>query len=776
MLGVVASMSESSGVTVSSQEQHGGSKPSSPSAWGGVANLMKGNSAGTGEVKKASKMAMSFTDVTRQVNSAKKAAIAAKKGRGKKSAQELADILVATAAEAKHYESPQEELDEFFAEKGLNSALQAWFKVFDRDQSLCIDYKEFDKGLQALGFQGGREGTLRLWNDLDDDNSGEISFHELAYDEQEVSNWDSFRRWCGARFQGARDMIRCLRTHYAAVNGLDPSTDDGIREREFCEGLALVGWTEGMESMFFYAFDYDNENCLYPKYLKWVDVEVRRFKMKDAAKKHSMKMTAIKAKNTQESLQALKSFKEFLRRQYGPLFRAWRRVLDLDGSMTLQSKELFKAAKNVNWKGNCRALWKALDHDGSGVTSIEELDPHCAQLLAQFKAWALEKAGSANFEDVFGFLDPKRRKKLSYVQFAKNIEAKGFQFNGKQLAHMLDWEGKKYVQESDLDFLQVWRAPAWLTAKPNPAAANAFRKNLVQRYGHVLKAWRNAMDKDGSNSCNWHEFQEAAKYVRYYGDIAGAWLALDEDLSGSISLNEIDTQAYKSLMDFKAWTDDEFGGVKSAFKVLDKDVSGTLTYPELKNACRSFGYGGDCRKLFDSLDQHGDGNLQIHEIYFLDNWQKEGENDSDDIQGGGSSRKREGEGGDQMLEYRTANPGPGAYNVPSSFAAPDCRPGSRHTGSFSFGKRHVKPIARVIGPAKYSPCLQPTSGRKPAWSFGDSKKRASSAEPSSRDARRPITPGPGQYRIDKTFDAGGGPRFSMRPRRALPLHPSATPS
>ena len=32
-----------------------------------------------------------------------------------------------------------------------------------------------------------------------------------------------------------------------------------------------------------------------------------------------------------------------------------------------------EAVKMLNWKGNCRALWQALDHDASGITTIEEL-------------------------------------------------------------------------------------------------------------------------------------------------------------------------------------------------------------------------------------------------------------------------------------------------------------------------------------------------------------------------------------------------------------------
>ena len=80
----------------------------------------------------------------------------------------------------------------------------------------------------------------------------------------------------------------------------------------------------------------------------------------------------MKQRTAQEAQLALKSFKVFMKKQFGNSFRAWRSALDLDGSMNLQRAELFKAVKAMNWKGNIRALWKALDHDSSGITTIEE--------------------------------------------------------------------------------------------------------------------------------------------------------------------------------------------------------------------------------------------------------------------------------------------------------------------------------------------------------------------------------------------------------------------
>merc|ERR1719161_3307334 len=97
---------------------------------------------------------------------------------------------------------------------------------------------------------------------------------------------------------------------------------------------------------------------------------------------------------------------------------------------------------------------------------------------------------------------------------------------------------------------------------------------------------------------NYHEFCDACKRVSFRNDVPGAWLALDRDLSGTISLEELDPEASAALMEFKAWAADQFGGVRSAFKVLDSDDSNDLTYREFRRAVRDYGYQGDAKRLF----------------------------------------------------------------------------------------------------------------------------------------------------------------------------------
>lgn len=682
-----------------------------------------------------------------------------------------------------------ERLAEIVSHNDLRSSLQAWFHYFDRDQSGRINYRDFERALKTLATELSPDSVLKLWHELDDDSSGEISFDEFAY-EREAESWSNFRRWCGSVFQGSKDMIRQLKDYYAEVSGLDAGSDEVVREREFCEGLEAFGWEGSEESKFFHAFDLENEGCIYAKYLRWVDHEVKMFKMKEAAKKSAQKMARLKARHVEETQGALRSFKECLLKHYGLLFRAWRSALDTNCSMTMQRAELFKAVKTLNWKGDCRALWKALDHDNSGVTTIEELDANSAQLLAEFKLFAQTLTDNPKRPSlIFDLLDRHKRKKLSHAQFVQECEGRGFSKNTKMLANCMDWQDKKFITAPDLQFLDVWRTPAWLTATPDSQAAESFKRQLVARLGHIVKAWKVTLDKDHSNSCNWHEFQQAAKSVRFNGNVAGAWLALDEDLSGSISLKEIDADAHDSLTEFKIWADSEFGGVKSAFKVLDADGSGSLSFHEFKLACRDYGFPGDCRRLFKSLDQQGEGMLQMHEMFFLDSWQIEDQKGPPAISESGSKTSElDKKHGGCLLEYCTENPGPGSYTIPSSFGHCERVPGARHGGAFSFAGRHgFGKAPRRIGPARYCPTLLSTTPNRPAWSFSPPQTRPASADAAAKPRHRsmsargerglavarPATPGPGAYDAEPL--APGGPKFTMRPRRALPLHPSKTP-
>lgn len=300
------------------------------------------------------------------------------------------------------------------------------------------------------------------------------------------------------------------------------------------------------------------------------------------------------------------------------------------------------------------------------------------------------------------------------------------------------------------------------------------------------------MDTDNSNRVSWHEFECAAKKIGFTGDLPGAWLTFDEDLSGFITLREIDEEAYNALLQFRTWADNEFGGVRSAFKVLDNDGSGELTFREFRRAVRDFGFGSgessgsDARALFNSLDADGAGLISHNEIAFLDDWEAAIDTDGVDMNGASTSTtKQQHTIGEELIEYHTENPGPGEYDIPSGFGAGPCIPIAKHAGMFSMRKK--PPVANARGEVTFTrfgfkrvsaqgdnrtmgpdPGYEVPRANGPAFGWGRTqtkrmpKYRADSAEDK-------VTPGPGEYDDRPTPHA---PMFSITPRRPTSLHPS----
>ena len=85
------------------------------------------------------------------------------------------------------------------------SPLRAWLQHFDRNGDDRISWREFCDGLKELNYEGD---IVKLWNEIDEDGSGEITLEEIDQESNEV--WLSFRRWCAMTFQNGRDMLQML--------------------------------------------------------------------------------------------------------------------------------------------------------------------------------------------------------------------------------------------------------------------------------------------------------------------------------------------------------------------------------------------------------------------------------------------------------------------------------------------------------------------------------------------------------------------------------------
>eukprot|EP00438_Fugacium_kawagutii_P018562 Skav215124 [mRNA] locus=scaffold1893:383804:399735:- [translate_table: standard] len=513
--------------------------------------------------------------------------------------------------------------------------IRTWVQHFDqkfvpgRNQERQIDCQKFCAGMRALRFEGDPE---LLFLRMDVDKIDEVTLDIIAPEAAKL--WMGFRMWSVKTFADEKMMIQELSRDYGSAT-LDA----------FGSNLRRLGWTGENEEQLFQALNLYDKQDTGTRWNKGYPLALGPCAqgMQDALKlkNHAAEKRILMGK-------ARKDFKALLKKKFGTLLRAWR-TLDADDSMFMQKNELFRTVKDLCWPGDPRLLWGALDkeptpqqfpmwisQDGSGVTTLQELDLKSAEQLAKFKQQVVEKFGDAQDSPLesaaissptfFQAIDVHKINKVRQHDFIEKCERFGITRADKRLFHGLDWEGKKFLTAKDRD-----RYGQLQGASPRRCCHRIWCSfhvdfRLRQIYPTILKAWRQLLDRDGSNVVCWEEFEQAAKRINYQGDLPGAWRYFDQDISGSISFafhcrEHVFLPLVMRLSTFKSWADEEFGGVRAAFTILDEDNSGDFNIREFIKMLRFYGFQGDCRALFSTLDCDGQGTVSLNEVSFLDLWE-----------------------------------------------------------------------------------------------------------------------------------------------------------
>eukprot|EP00746_Dinoflagellata_sp_MGD_P167835 gnl/MRDRNA2_/MRDRNA2_98775_c0_seq1.p1 gnl/MRDRNA2_/MRDRNA2_98775_c0~~gnl/MRDRNA2_/MRDRNA2_98775_c0_seq1.p1 ORF type:complete len:768 (+),score=140.77 gnl/MRDRNA2_/MRDRNA2_98775_c0_seq1:99-2402(+) len=357
-------------------------------------------------------------------------------------------------------------------------------------------------------------------------------------------------------------------------------------------------------------------------------------------------------KAQEDTMNAVALFRQHVRSTFGNEVRAWRRALDSEGKHRISRQRLLCYCRALNFSGSATALYRGLERDTDGAFGLEDFTPNHADILETFRSWAINSFGScAKLWQTEPFQAAEKKGRLAMkvrgrefvhaalllgyrnqsptaaeVQRIKgNVDKISPENELKFVARGLDLNGCGFVRREDLEWLDGWNPPVWLRAKPNFTALQEFKGVLIEQYGTYIKAWRRCLDTDESNRVSWTEFQQACGKLHFRGDVAGAWRALDLDLSGLISLNELDPESHNLLVSFKHWSEKHFGSVGCAFRSLDRDESGSLTLSEIRKACKQLYWDGDPKQLFDALDMSNNpGELRrtidFEEMAYLDGY------------------------------------------------------------------------------------------------------------------------------------------------------------
>jgi len=482
------------------------------------------------------------------------------------------------------------------------SVLRAWRKAFDAEGDGRINEFQFVRLCRQVKFLGDPYLVFRF---LDDDASGELTLEEVHKEQNDL--WAAFVDFCAENFAGSLDMIQKL-------NG---AGERRVSAKHFQEGLHRYGWTGGYELLLFDAVDLGGDGFIESGDLKWLDIQQKRAKIKRTARQRAMRDRKKQTWDPKLVMETLADFKKHLRRTYGSYLRAWRLVLSPNDSVTVSRTQFLTACSALGFKDAGKVLWRAFGRDELSPISLDFLDPESAEVLAHFQQLVQQLGGVSAAFRVFDKKDVKRIKMPEFISTLNSLDAS---LPAKQLFYGLDTDANGRLEIEDFKFLEKWKLPEFLIASPSEEAKEEVKRDLLVTYKTYLKAWRLALDENNSNRCTWPEFQSACRKVNFTGDVAGAWRALDTDLSGSITLQEVDYESSATLATFKKWADENFGGIRSAFMVFDADGSNGVTLREWRHACRIYGFHQGASSLFKQLDAEGVGSLSLDQVAFLDDW------------------------------------------------------------------------------------------------------------------------------------------------------------
>ncbi|CAE7836211.1 unnamed protein product [Symbiodinium sp. CCMP2592] len=517
-----------------------------------------------------------------------------------------------------------------FCKECCGSVLRAWAHVFDSNNDQRISRVEFQNGMRKLGYMGD---CYKLFNLLDKDASGEITLEEIDFDSDR--KWRQFRKFCVKRFSSSDDFLQQLSALATAMDDLSiPETNkkkprvEALSKVEFLLGMINSGWPgedRDLDEIWITLRDATDEMLRHVERdgpgLDWFGIELRRAKKKRMAKQKSQQWFALKSRqgtNPFVVAKCFENFKTFMRKKHGNLIRAWRQDLTVNDAMSIAKVKFLREAAKLGFSRDAKDLWRALDKDESGTASVDELDPVGAETLAHFKVWVDTEFGG--IRNAFRQIDEDNTKSITIKEFDKALRNFNFPRQSKALFQMLDKDANGKLEMEDLIFLEKWQPLEFLLMAPDHQAKQEFRELLLAKMGKYLKAWKRILDKDATNRCNWYEFQDACKEIGFRGNMGGAWRAFDEDLSGYITLKELDEQASAVLLGFRRWAIQEFGSVRQLFQIFDKDGSNSLSFLEWRGALRVYGYDGPSRELFQALDVDQEGTLSMKEVDFLDDW------------------------------------------------------------------------------------------------------------------------------------------------------------
>jgi len=508
-----------------------------------------------------------------------------------------------------------------------------------------LDYQEFKKRLEKLGYDGSLMKISDIWNRLvpNPSRKGVLMTEDLFLKEEPkmllafkkciLERYGTFQRW----FQAA-----------------DPKRRLKLSRKRFVEEAISMSFPENPNPLFtmlekensgYITLDQIDEQTIVSLYgRKRLDTVIEN--------RRRLVLEEDSSFNRSQIQHGRQDLVKFIALHYGTTIQAWRHM-DPEGVGELDLDAFSKGLRKIGFAGHAPQIWSEFPRS---VVTVDDINPRawktCVMFLKTVKATfrqGLPKCYNSmvkvakNFgivgtgvprdifvhvsrqhlkfnrgDVVFSYLIRDDPNMLSFVDLL-NIERiaadKGFkQLLMEQARAKQNKSPRTSLLQERTQHIQKLEDRVILPVKVD--FKTQFLRMITKKYGSAIRGFRLGFDPGGTKLITYQDFVRQCAFlnVRHVDQV---WKELDKKDTGVISILDFDPDAEKEPNVFKEMIRQRFG--PNWFEDLTAPGNpwkypATLSLLDFRTLCAEIGYVGNPMKLFAYYDTHSEDKISFFEI------------------------------------------------------------------------------------------------------------------------------------------------------------------
>jgi Ca2+-binding EF-hand superfamily protein len=500
--------------------------------------------------------------------------------------------------------------------------ISAW-TAFDRNKNNRLDPPEFAAHCADMNFKGN---VSRLFRCLKTD---------IARKYLNIQDFDEKSMQCMYRGDTSMMTVKPKKSAMAAMPTLPPVQESGDN------ASTSPSMYTSMYSTTSSSNPNRHEGTMNSRWLQQTSKDQIAFR----------KERKRKAQDLDQGVKCVAGLKNMLVSRFGSIYSGWRQALDLDGNGRLSFGEFCLALRTMGFCGNLKETFHGLDQDSDGFINLRDLDSKIHEEISSYKKLILEK--HPNMLSAWNALNPGSSGQVDEATFTQHCKEIGWEGSTRSLFLNLkedksrkfmtlrDYDVRAYnanqrgdttmMSEEKLDQARISKmnfydrqgmsfSNRWSRMKSKAEIAEmaqtkrehaakdlaaqgvgSLKRLLVHKHGTMTAAWRTSLDIYGNGRLPFGEFCNAMRRIGFAGDIQQCFKELDKEEKGSVTLKDLDEEAYQAVIDFRVLLLEKYGTYIKAWQAMDINNSSVIEVHEMSRFCENIGYVQDHKKLFKEL-------------------------------------------------------------------------------------------------------------------------------------------------------------------------------